>query len=75
MGWEGKCILFRHTKGIAERTRSPAPVRDLLGRRARDDRVQIDAFAPKTSGIEGRIPVVWTSEGDNGMDAIPGPDA
>ena len=50
-------------------------MRDLLGRRARDDRVQIDAFVLKTSGIEGRIPVVWTSEGDNGMDAIPGPDA
>ena len=62
-------------KGIAERTWSPALVRDLLGRCARDDQVQIDAFTPKTSRIEGRIPVVWTSEGDNGMDTIPGPDA
>ena len=50
-------------------------MRDLLGRRTWDNQVQIDAFAPKTSGIEGRIPVVWTSEGDNGMDTIPGPDA
>ena len=61
-------------KGTAEWTQSPALVCDLLGRHAWDNQFQINTFAPKTSGIEGGIPVVWTSKGDNRTDAVPSPN-